>query len=319
MTVTSGPVILLGGPTASGKSGLAMRLARAVSGILINADSMQVYADLRVLTARPSPQDEAALPHRLYGAIDAAERCSVGLWHGLAHDAADQAVQVGRVPILVGGTGLYLEAFRKGLSPIPETPPDLRQRLSVRLAAEGSEVLHAELVACDPDLAAQLPPGDSQRIQRALEVLELTGVPLSEWRKRPRTGAWPGPLLYLVVAPARDALYRSCESRFDAMLAAGALDEVRQLTARGLDSSLPAMRALGVPHLMAHLDGHLSLEEAAERAKTGTRRYAKRQSTWFRHQAAEALRIEGFGHDKAAESAVESAAQFLLTAQGTPA
>ncbi len=317
--VTRPPAILLGGPTASGKSGLAMRLAERFGGVLVNADSMQVYADLRVLTARPSAEAEAAAPHRLYGVMDAARRCSAGLWHGLARAAAAEAAAGGRHPILVGGTGLYLDAFRRGLSPIPDTPPAVRERIAGRMASADPAAPHAELARRDPASADVLAPGDSQRIQRALEVVEATGTPLSQWRRRPRVGGWNGPVLSVVLTPPREALYRRCDARFDRMLDEGALGEVERLAARGLDRSLPAMRALGVPHLMAHLDGRLGFDEAVARAKTGTRRYAKRQATWFRHRAPGALRIEAFGHAMAADGAAAAIERFLLTVRGRPA
>tara|TARA_B100000676_G_scaffold302813_1_gene352378 strand:- start:2231 stop:3190 length:960 start_codon:yes stop_codon:yes gene_type:complete len=308
---TSAAVIVLGGPTASGKSGLALRLAQAFDGTLINADSMQVYWDLRILTARPMPDDEAAAPHELYGVMDAADRCSVGLWHQMARQAADEAAGAGRLPILVGGTGFYLHAFLHGMSPIPETPSDIRAAMSERMAACGPAPLHAELRSCDPDLAAQLEPGDSQRIQRALEVFEATGTPLSQWQRKPREGGWEGPVLSFSLVPPREALYRLCDQRFGMMIEAGALDEVRDLMKRSLNRSLPAMRALGVPHLMAHLEGSLSLDDAMERARTGTRRYAKRQLTWFRNQIPDAEQAEGFGFDGAGERILEVAARFL--------
>lgn len=316
---TSGPAILLGGPTASGKSALALRLAEAAGGELINADSMQVYRDLLVLTARPGPDDTARARHHLFGHLDAALRCSVGRWQEEAQSAARAVLDRGRVPILVGGTGLYLDAFRRGMSPIPDVPEAVRDTLTRRMAEEGSVALHAELCARDPDLARQLAPGDSQRIQRALEVVEATGTPLSSWQQLPRSGGWPGPVLYITLMPPREALYRQCEARFDAMLDEGALEEVERLADRALDPTLPAMRALGVADLMAHLRGDLDLETAVARAKTGTRRYAKRQSTWFRNQVSDALAVEAFGYDETSRTAVAAANRFLLTAKGSPA
>ena len=296
-----------------------MRLALRFGGVLVNADSMQVYADLRVLTARPSAEAEAAAPHRLYGAMDAARRCSVGVWLGLARAAAREAAAAGRLPILVGGAGLYLDAFRRGLSPVPDTPAAVRERVAGRMAAAGPAALHAELARRDPASAAVLAPGDGQRVRRALEVVEATGTPLSRWRRRSRVGGWSGPVLSIVLAPPREALYRRCDARFGRMLEEGALAEVERLAARGLDRSLPAMRALGVPHLMAHLDGRLSLDEAVERARTATRRYAKRQSTWFRHRAPDAPRVEAFGRDAAADGAMVAVERFVLTVRGRPA
>ena len=310
------PAILLGGPTASGKSALALLLAERLGGEIVNADSMQVYADLKILTARPGVAEEARCRHHLFGIMDASRRCSAGLWHGLASRATGEIAARGRVPILAGGSGLYLDAFRHGLSPVPQVPAALRVELSARMAAMGPARLHEELARRDPASAALLAPGDRQRIQRALEVVEATGVPLSRWRLMDRRGAWPGACLVLVLAPPRQALYRRCDRRFDAMLEAGALAEAKALAARRLDPSLPAMRALGVPHLIAHLEGALDLASAAIRARTATRRYAKRQTTWFRHRAADALVLEAFGFDaRAGEAAVGAADRFLLTSR----
>ena len=313
---TSAPALLIGGPTASGKSLLALLLARRHDGVVINADSMQVYRDLAIMTARPDEEEMAQAPHRLFGFLDAAQPCSVALWLEAARAEADAAAAQGRLPILVGGTGLYLAAFMEGISPMPDVPPAVRQEISVRLEQMGSACLHAELAQRDPPTAARLPPGDRQRIVRALEVVTATGTPLSAWQTLPREGAWPGPVLQLNVDPERDALRAACDSRFDAMMACGGLDEVAALAARGLDPDLPAMRALGVPPLIEHLAGRMSLEEAVERAKAATRQYAKRQATWFRNQSRQALQVEGFGHGPGVEPALAEVAGFLLTARG---
>jgi tRNA dimethylallyltransferase len=313
MNQTSGPVILLGGPTASGKSGLALRMAEAIGGELINADSMQVYGDLQVLTARPEPAELARCPHHLFGHMDAAQRSSVGLWQEEARAMAQSVEARGNVPILVGGTGFYLNAFRYGMSPIPDVPEAIREVYTRRMDVEGLTVLHEELATRDPQLAAGLAPGDSQRIQRALEVIEATGRPLSEWQKKPREGGWNGPVLLITLMPPRQALYDLCDARFDAMIANGACEEVCQLGARSLDPSLPAMRALGVAELLAAESGDMELGDAVARAKMGTRRYAKRQSTWFRNQVSDAMQIEGFGFDEASQTAITATNQFLLT------
>ena len=281
--------ILIAGPTASGKSALAVRLARRLSGCVINCDSMQVYADLRVITARPTPKEESSAPHRLYGMVDAARNWSVGLWLGAAADAITQARAAGLIPILVGGTGLYFKALTQGLSAMPQVPAEIRAALRGRAQGLATPALHAQLVARDTITAARLRPSDRQRIMRALEIVEATGRPLAEWQE----GRRETPLLdrascvALFLAPERPALRARIDARFDAMLAEGALDEVRALGARGLDPALPAMRAHGVPWLLAHLRGEISLEAAAEGAKGDTRRYAKRQFTWFRHQLAD--------------------------------
>ena len=278
--------ILIAGPTASGKSALALALAERIGGAIVNADSMQVYRDLRVLTARPTREDEARVPHFLYGHVDAAESYSVGRWLADAAGALAAAQSAGRLPIFVGGTGLYFKALTKGLSAIPPVPREVRER--VRGEAEGIAApdLHARLARDDPGTAAALRPSDRQRIIRALEVLAATGRPLSQWQQQPGV-----PLIAaadtvsVFLAVDRTELHRRIDARFDAMLRAGALDEVRALAARRLDPRLPAMRAHGVPWLMRHLAGEISLEQAVAGGKADTRRYAKRQETWFRHQS----------------------------------
>ncbi|MEA2982796.1 MAG: tRNA dimethylallyltransferase [Alphaproteobacteria bacterium] len=277
--------ILIAGPTASGKSALALALAQTHRGVVVNADSMQVYRDLRTITARPSAAEEAEVPHRLYGHVDAAENYSVGRWCRDARAALDEAKSEGRVPILVGGTGLYFKALTQGLSAVPPTPPEIRAMVRARCDAEGAAVLHAELSRRDPAMAARLKPGDRMRIARALEVLEATGRSLADWHRDGLPAILdPDQALKIFLAVDRAELHRRIDARFDAMLAAGALDEVRALTARGLDPMLPAMKAHGVPWLRRHLAGEISLKEAAEGGKQDTRRYTKRQATWFRHQ-----------------------------------
>jgi tRNA dimethylallyltransferase len=275
--------ILIAGPTASGKSALALALAERLSGVVINADSMQVYRDLRVITARPTAKEEARGPHRLYGHVDAAENYSVGRWLADVQPVLDETRAAGRMPILVGGTGLYFKALTQGLSAMPPIPQDIRARIRARLETEGPEALHAELLLRDP--ATQLKPADRTRIARALEVLEATGRPLADWH---RDGLPPlldaSRAVKVFLAPERAALRRRIDARFDTMLSCGALDEVRALAARRLDPLLPAMKAHGVPWLIRHLGGAITLAEAAEGAKNDTRRYTKRQFTWVRHQ-----------------------------------
>jgi tRNA dimethylallyltransferase len=283
--LTTLQAILIAGPTASGKSALALALAERLGGVVINADSMQVYRDLRIITARPSPQDEARARHRLYGHVDAADNYSVGRWCQDARGALEETVQLGRRPILVGGTGLYFKALTQGLSTVPPTPPEIRAAVRARSDAEGVAALHAELARRDPATAARLRSGDRMRIARALEVLEATGRSLSDWHRDGMPAILnPNAALKLFLTVERAELYRRIDARFDAMLAAGALDEVRALVARGLDPMLPAMKAHGVPWLRRHLAGEISLREAAEGGKADTRRYTKRQETWFRHQ-----------------------------------
>jgi tRNA dimethylallyltransferase len=277
--------ILLAGPTSSGKSALALKLAQAHGGVIINADSMQVYRDLRIITARPTPAEEATVPHRLYGHVDAAENYSVGRWCVDAAAALAEAERSGLRPILVGGTGLYFKALTRGLAAVLPVPADVRAAVRTRLKEEGIAPLYEELRRRDPTSAERLMPGDRSRITRALEVVLATGRSLSDWHRdgmKPAVDATRAIKIFLKVE--REELYRRINARFDAMLAAGALDEVRVLAARSLDPTLPAMKAHGVPWLIQYLNGEITLEEAAEGGKRDTRRYTKRQGTWFRHQ-----------------------------------
>jgi len=277
--------ILIAGPTASGKSALALDLAAKIGGVIINADSMQVYRDLRVITARPTVEEEARAPHRLYGHVDAAENYSVGRWCVDAQAALAEAQQAGLVPIVVGGTGLYFKALTQGLAAVPPIPPEVRATVRGRLKSEGVEPLYAELQQCDPATAKRLMPGDRSRITRALEVVIATGRSLSDWHREGLPPALDAAnTLKFFLSTDRAELYRRIDARFGAMLASGALEEVEKLAARGLDPSLPAMKAHGVPWLIRHLRGEIGLEEAAEGGKRDTRRYTKRQATWFRHQ-----------------------------------
>jgi tRNA dimethylallyltransferase len=277
-------VILLAGPTASGKSALALRIAERVGGTIINADSMQVYRDLRIITARPMPQEEARVPHLLYGHVDAAENYSVGRWCVDAGAAIAEAARADRVAILAGGTGLYFKALTQGLAAVPPIPAGIRATVRARLT-EGVAPLYDELLRHDPQTARRLMPRDRARVTRALEVVLATGRPLADWHREglpPAIDAANAIKIFLDVDRAE--LYRRIDARFDAMLASGALDEVRQLAARHLDPSLPAMKAHGVPWLIRHFAGEITFAEAAEGAKRDTRRYTKRQATWFRHQ-----------------------------------
>jgi tRNA dimethylallyltransferase len=280
-----GTVVLIAGPTASGKSALALRLAQASGAIVVNADSMQVYGDLRVLTARPSPHEEEAAPHRLYGHVDGATNYSVARYVEDAAALIAGARAEGRPAILVGGTGLYFKALIDGLSDIPPVPDDVRE--AVRAASEGvpTPELHARLSGVDPATAAGLRPSDRLRVLRALEVQAATGRSLADFQGTRR----PGPLagvdtVRLFLAPDREVLRRRIDARFEAMIREGALEEVERLAARGLDPLLPVMRAHGVPGLLAHLRGEIDLAAAIVRGQADTRRYAKRQFTWFRHQ-----------------------------------
>jgi tRNA dimethylallyltransferase len=246
---------------------------------------MQVYRDLRIITARPTPEEETRVPHRLYGHVDAAENYSVGRWCLDAAVALADAKRAGRLPILAGGTGLYFKALTQGLSAIPPIPAEVREAVRGRLARDGIEPLLAELARHDPDAAARLMPGDRARITRALEVVLATGRTIGAWHREGLTAVLdPARCLCVFLEPEREGLKRRIDVRFDAMMAAGALDEVRALDARGLDQSLPAMKAHGVPWLRRYLRGEISLQDAAEGGKRDTRRYTRRQVTWFRNQ-----------------------------------
>ncbi|HZH51759.1 MAG TPA: tRNA (adenosine(37)-N6)-dimethylallyltransferase MiaA [Microvirga sp.] len=293
--------VLIAGPTASGKSALGIKLAQALGGVVINADSMQVYGDLRVITARPTPEEEALVPHRLYGHVDAAVNYSVGRY--VADAVAILGELDGRVPIFIGGTGLYFKALTEGLSDIPAVPEEVREQ--VRRESEGVETpdLHRLLTERDPETARTLRPSDRLRVQRALEIFAATGRPLVSFHGARQPGPFADvPLVKIFLAPDREELRRRIDSRFLAMMEQGALDEVRRLGERGLDPMLPAMRAHGVPGLLAYLRGEIGLEEAIARGQGDTRRYAKRQFTWFRHQLPDWTWVEPEkGYDAAME------------------
>jgi len=275
--------LIVAGPTASGKSALALAIARHLDGTIINADSMQVYRELRVLTARPTPQEEVLVPHLLYGVRAAAEPGNAAWWRSAALEAMEAARQAGRLPILCGGTGLYLTALTEGLAAIPEPGPQARAEARTLLAEMGPQALHERLAAVDPDTAARLRPSDAQRIARAWEVWRGTERGLAAWQAEPLTRPAGWRFAAILLAPPRPELRAAIAARFAGMLAAGALAEVRALLALQLDPALPALRAQGVPELAAHLRGELSLAAAAERAVLATGRYAKRQATWLRH------------------------------------
>lgn len=276
-------MLVIAGPTASGKSALALRVARDCGGTVINADSMQVYADLRIITARPTEADEAAAPHRLYGILDASDVCSAARWRDMALAEIATAREAGRLPILCGGTGLYLKALMQGLSPMPDIPDDIRTEIRSHCDREGPEAMHALLATRDPVMADRLNPTDSQRICRALEVVTATGRSLADWQNEAPDGP-PANLRFHTIAllPPRDALYVGINDRFERMVEMGALEEVRRLDARGLDPKLPAMKALGVPEIRAFLHGEMTLADAVSTAATKSRRYAKRQNTWLK-------------------------------------
>jgi tRNA dimethylallyltransferase len=282
-------VWLIAGPTASGKSGLALGLAQAkgadtTGAEIVNADSMQLYRDLRVLTARPSPDETALTPHHLYGVADAAQAWSVGAWLRAAGAALAQIAARDRPAIVVGGTGLYFSALTQGLADIPAISADVRAEARERLRRLGEDAFRQALSLADPKAAARIAPGDAQRLVRAMEVAMATGRSLTDWQASTTPVLAKGAYRAIVLDPPRDALYARCDARLGAMAAGGGLEEVRALMARGLDPELPAMKALGVREFARHLGGELTLDEALSLARQETRRYAKRQITWFRNQ-----------------------------------
>lgn len=289
----SRPVLVIGGPTASGKSGLALAFAKRAGGTIINADSMQVYADLRVVTARPSAADEAEAPHTLYGVVPASTRMSAARWRELALAEIEAAHDAGRLPIVVGGTGLYLRSLMQGLSDIPDIPAEVRQAAMDLQNEIGSPALHARLAEIDPVTAARLQPTDSQRLIRAWEVIQATGRSISDWQAAPPTDV-PHHLSFttLVVEPPRPRLYAQCDARFLSMLDHGAVAEVQALLDQNLDPALPAMKALGVPEISGLIEGRMDRATAIATAQQLTRNYAKRQLTWFRNQMPAALRLD---------------------------
>ena len=301
--------LLIAGPTASGKSAVALALAQKLGATIVNADSMQVYRDLRVLTARPSAREERLAPHELFGKVDGAVNFSAGRWLADASGVAAQVFAQGKPLIFVGGTGLYFRALTQGFSEIPAVPEDVRAAVRAEAEPFESAELHAQLAARDAVTAARLRPSDRQRILRALEVLAATGQPLASFQ-----GARAAPLLAaeqwagIFLAPEREALNAAIDRRFEGMMRAGALEEVAALAARKLDPALPVMRAHGAPHLVAHLNGDLSLAEAASRSALDTRRYAKRQFTWARHQMPEFAWV---APDKAVEAGERAFDGFL--------
>ncbi len=288
----SDPIVLIAGPTASGKSTLAIALAQKVGGEIVNADSMQIYRDLQILTARPTAFEEGLVPHHLFGIVDAARSWSVGHWLRSTKDVLADIAGRGRRAIVVGGTGLYFRALTRGLAEIPSVDDAVRADGVTRLSAIGEADFRLELAASDPAAEARIASGDRQRLVRAWSVGRATGRSLTDWQRSTTPGldasVWQG----VVLSPPRDLLHQRCEARLSAMLAAGAVDEVARLLERNLDPGLPITRALGVSALAAMLRGKISEAEAFERIVRETRRYAKRQVTWFRNQAADWARIE---------------------------
>lgn len=275
---------LIAGPTASGKSRLALETAERTGAVIVNADSQQLYADLRILSARPTAEDEARAEHRLYGIADAADAWSVGRWSRAVMPVLAELAAEGRPALLVGGTGLYFNALTRGLADIPDIPDSVRDEIGALYDSAGEGSVRRRLVEADPESEAAIASGDRQRLIRALAVLTVTGQPLSVWRADTRPLLAEGSWQAVVVEPPRDRLYAACDARVDAMVEQGALDEVRTLVARRLDPTLPAMKAVGVRDFAAHLRGEISLSEAVTAVQQATRNYAKRQLTWFRNQ-----------------------------------
>jgi tRNA dimethylallyltransferase len=275
--------VLIAGPTASGKSAAALALAQEIGGVVINADSMQVYREAPILTAQPSEEDKARVPHLLYGHVSVREVYSTGLWRDSAIAALKQAQAMNRTPIFVGGTGLYFMALTDGLADIPPTPPEIRDAARALLDDIGVEALHARLTDRDPVTASRLRSSDPQRVLRAFEVIEATGRPLAEWQNAPAAPVLRDKkIAAFVLDPPRDALRARIAARFEAMLEQGGLEEARKLA--GLDPALPAAKLLGLRPLQALGCGTLTRAEALDAAITGTRQFAKRQMTWFRHR-----------------------------------
>jgi tRNA dimethylallyltransferase len=288
--------VLVGGPTATGKSTLAMHLAATSGGVIINADSMQLYRELRILTARPRAAEEACVPHRLYGVLAADQPGSAGSWLALAATAIGEAAGQGRPAIVVGGTGLYLHALLHGLAAVPAVPATERAAANALYEEQGGPGFHALLRARDPVMAARLQQHDRQRLIRAWEVVSATGRSLAAWQAdQPERVTLPQPVVGLALMPPRAEIYARIGRRLEAMIAAGALDELRALRALRLAPDLPLLKAVAVRELLGHLEGRQSLPDALARATTQTRRYAKRQLTWLRHQLPELTPVAGFG------------------------
>ncbi len=283
---------LIAGPTASGKSALALRLARQVGGEIVNADALQLYRDLRVLTARPSAEEEGQAPHHLFGRVDAAEGWSVGRWLRAALAAIGDIHARGRPAVLVGGTGLYFRALTHGLAEAPDVPAAIRAAAAAEFEAMGEAAFRQRLRAADPAAEARINPADRQRLTRAWEVFAASGRALSDWQAATAPAIAPGSWAGLALDPPREALFARCDARLEAMVRGGALDEVAALAARGLAPDLPAMKAVGYRELAAVLAGEVPLSAGLQNAQRETRRYAKRQATWLRGQMADWPRID---------------------------
>jgi len=289
-------IILIAGPTGSGKSALALELARRENGTIINADAMQIYAGLLILTNQPDAEAQKEIPHALYAALDPTEKSSAGIWRKLAIAAIEETATEGRTPILVGGTGLYFKALLGGLADIPEIPNEIRTQLQLRYDEIGEEKFRHELSKRDPESASRIARNDRQRLIRAYEVVAHTGKALGEWQKKSEARGWRlensssasslkplAPEFHLLLPP-RDKLYAACDTRFVSMIERGAVEEVRQFLKRNLEPALPVMKTIGLREIASHLRGEMTLAQATAKAQQATRNYAKRQMTWFRNQ-----------------------------------
>lgn len=304
-------MLFIAGPTASGKSSLGMEIARKINGAIINADSMQVYADIPIITAAPDQTDQNSIPHYLFGHINPSQRYSQADWLKAASDAVATIRANGQIPILVGGTGFYFKAAAEGIVPMPDISPDIKAEASALLNTYGSHTLHSQLADIDPDLADKLEPGDSQRILRGMEIWLASKIPLSHWQKGKAGGQLAGQPFAVYLRPPRDALYQRINTRFEQMIAHGVIKEISALQARRLDPSLPAMKAVGVPPCLDLLNGLIDIDTAIQLAQRDSRRYAKRQFTWFDHQYDADLVIDYFPEgDKKAKAVNDILSNF---------
>ncbi len=308
------PVVIIAGPTASGKTDLALKAAKLINGEVVNADSMQVYAELCILTARPDEADMAQVPHHLFGSLSASERCSAGRWLEMAQIVLADIHARDRIPVVTGGTGLYLKALTDGLAPVPEVPAETVAQMTAHLEEIGGEAFRAELGAVDPEAAGRLPASDRQRLIRAASVFAATGRTLSDWQgEQAAAPGYAARYLNIVLMPPRDEMYAAIDARFDRMMAAGALDEARAFAALGLALDLPASRAVGVAELCKALNGEWDINTAVSKAKTASRQLAKRQLTWFRRQIRTDLRVEEKYLERDDEKIFSFIRKFLLT------
>jgi len=315
MDIKASHVLVVAGPTSSGKSSFAIRLAEKFNGAIINADSMQVYRDLRILTSRPSQQVEERVFHTLYGHLDGSERCSVMKWYESAVQEINRAYLKGLLPIIVGGSGFYIKTLLEGgLNEIPEIESEVKYFVNSIISKEGSESVYNRLQSCDPSSAINLNPQDSHRVARAYQVFLGTGIPLSKWQNRSKIRRGNQTVFYKILFNlTRKKLYSSCDQRFEKMINSGVIDEVSSLISRQLDNSLPIMRALGVRELSSYLVGRATLEEAVERSKQATRNYAKRQITWFKNQFNASFTISEQLSESFLEEFFPNISKFLLT------